>query len=220
MLGLYDPRPIDELGLGSYLQRLVKRSLYLVSICALVGWIAWKGPWRDEVPRAPSEVEPAETPTPEAPPKASADLSGDFAIPVAGVAVSDLVDSYHDPRSGGRTHLALDIMAPRDTPVLAVADGTVERLFLSEKGGLTIYQFGPREKFCFYYAHLERYADGLQEGDLVRRGEVIGYVGTSGNAAENAPHLHFSISRLGPEKRWWKGEPINPFPVLQAGVLP
>ncbi len=141
-------------------------------------------------------------------------LEKSLVVPVAGVTPDDLRDSYTDPRSGGRTHLALDIMAPHGTPVLAVTDGVVQRLFSSAKGGLTIYQFGPDEVYCHYYAHLERYADGLKEGDVIRRGQVIGYVGSSGNASEDAPHLHFSISRLGPEKRWWKGEPINPYPIL------
>lgn len=139
-------------------------------------------------------------------------------VPVAGVEPEDLHDTFNDPRSGGRTHLALDIMAPHDTPVLAVTDGVVRRLFTSKQGGLTIYQFGPDEVYCYYYAHLERYADGLKEGDKVYRGQVLGYVGSSGNASPDAPHLHFSISKLGPEKRWWKGEPINPYPILSQAA--
>ena len=106
------------------------------------------------------------------------------------------------------------MLAPRNTPVLAVEDGKIAKLFTSKQGGLTIYQFDPTETYAYYYAHLERYADGLKEGMVLRRGQVVGYVGTSGNAYRAGPHLHFAIFRLTPEKRWWDGAPINPFPVL------
>ena len=106
-------------------------------------------------------------------------------------------------------------MAPRHTPVRAVEDGVIQKLFASDAGGLTIYQFEPSGMFTYYYAHLDRYAAGLREGQQVRRGEVIGYVGSTGNASPNAPHLHFAIFRLTPERQWWKGEPINPYPVLK-----
>ena len=138
----------------------------------------------------------------------------DFAFPVDDVDPATVHDSFSDAR-GQRRHEALDIMAPRGTPVRAVEDGRIARLFTSEAGGLTIYQFDPTESFCYYYAHLDRYAAGLREGDPVRRGQVIGYVGSTGNAAEDAPHLHFAISRLTPEKKWWNGEPINPPPLLR-----
>jgi peptidoglycan LD-endopeptidase LytH len=136
-------------------------------------------------------------------------------IPVDGVTADKLVRSYHDARTGGREHEALDILAPRNTPVLAVEDGTVAKLFLSKAGGNTIYQFDPGRRYSYYYAHLERYADGLKEGDAVHRGQVIGYVGTSGNAPKDTPHLHFAIFRLTPEKRWWEGTPIDPFDLLK-----
>ena len=136
-----------------------------------------------------------------------------LAMPVRGVERDDLHDSYSDAR-GSRSHEALDIMAPRGTPVVAVEDGRIAKLFTSKAGGTTIYQFEPSETFCYYYAHLDRYAAGLQEGMTVKRGDVIGYVGSTGNAAPNAPHLHFAIFRLTPERQWWKGEPINPFPIL------
>jgi murein DD-endopeptidase MepM/ murein hydrolase activator NlpD len=138
----------------------------------------------------------------------------DLEIPVAGVDDEDLRDTYADAR-GGRSHEAIDIMAPRHTPVRAVEDGTVAKLFSSEAGGLTIYQFEPSGTFTYYYAHLDRYADGLKEGQALKRGQVIGYVGSTGNAAEDAPHLHFAIFKLTPERQWWKGEPINPYPVLK-----
>lgn len=137
-----------------------------------------------------------------------------LSIPVQGVTANQLVDSFRDARDGGREHEALDILAPRNTPVLAVEDGTIARLFLSKAGGTTIYEFDPTREYCYYYAHLERYADGLKEGEEVRRGQVIGYVGTSGNAPKNTPHLHFAIFKLTPEKHWWEGTPINPYEIL------
>jgi peptidoglycan LD-endopeptidase LytH len=127
----------------------------------------------------------------------------------------DLRDTFGDARGGSRAHEALDIMAPRRTPVRAVEDGRIQKLFTSKAGGLTIYQFDPSETFTYYYAHLDRYADGLREGQMVRRGDVIGYVGSTGNASPDAPHLHFAIFRLTPEHQWWKGEPINPYPVFK-----
>jgi murein DD-endopeptidase MepM/ murein hydrolase activator NlpD len=137
-------------------------------------------------------------------------------IPVRGVEAGDLADDFGDARSGGRRHEAIDIAAPRDTPVLAVDDGRIAKLFESEFGGLGVYQFDASGRYCFYYAHLERYPRGLVEGDEVRRGDTLGYVGTSGNAPENVPHLHFAIYRLGAERRWWEGEPINPWLVLSG----
>jgi len=136
-------------------------------------------------------------------------------IPVTGVSADKLVRSYHDERSGGREHEALDILAPRNTPVIAVEDGTIAKLFLSKAGGNTIYQFDSGRQYSYYYAHLERYAEGLKEGDPVHRGQVIGYVGTSGNAPKNTPHLHFAICRLTPEKRWWEGTPVDPYDILR-----
>ncbi len=136
-------------------------------------------------------------------------------IPVQGVTAHQLVRSFHDMRGSSREHEAIDILAPRNTPVLAVEDGTVAKLFLSKAGGNTIYQFDPSGQYCYYYAHLERYADGLKEGDKVSRGQVIGYVGTSGNAPKNTPHLHFAVFRLTPQKHWWEGTPIDPYDVLR-----
>lgn len=138
-------------------------------------------------------------------------------LPVQGIPASALRDTFTDARSEGRVHDAIDIMAPTGTPVLAVADGQVEKLFDSERGGLTVYQFEPSGKWCYYYAHLDRYADGLAEKKMIKRGEVIGYVGATGNANADAPHLHFEVHVLGPEKQWWKGASINPFPLLTAG---
>jgi peptidoglycan LD-endopeptidase LytH len=136
-------------------------------------------------------------------------------IPVQGISANKLVRSYHDPRSGGREHEALDILAPRNTAVVAVEDGTVAKLFFSKAGGNAVYQFDPGRDYCYYYAHLERYADGLKEGDAVHRGQVIGYVGTSGNAPKETPHLHFAVFRLTAAKRWWEGTPVDPFDILR-----
>jgi len=134
-----------------------------------------------------------------------------LAFPVQGIDPRKVRDTYDEKRAG-KPHEALDIMAPLGTPIVAVEDGSIAKLFDSKAGGLTIYQFDPSGRYAYYYAHLDRYAEGLAEGTAVRRGEVIGYVGSSGNAAANAPHLHFAIFRLGPERQWWKGTPLNPHP--------
>jgi peptidoglycan LD-endopeptidase LytH len=130
-------------------------------------------------------------------------------IPVEGVSAVMLVSTFHHARHQGE-HEALDILAPLGTPALAVEDGTVEKLFASKRGGLTIYLFDPTGVYCYYYAHLDHYAD-MREGQHVRRRQVIGYVGTTGNAPANTPHLHFAVFKLGPEKRWWQGTPLDPF---------
>lgn len=139
----------------------------------------------------------------------------DLEIPVEGIKPEQLTRSFEDRRSGTRAHEAIDIPAPRNTPVKAVDDGTIARLFFSKAGGITIYQFDPSERFCYYYAHLERYADGLREGDRVKKGQIIGYVGVSGNAPKNTPHLHFAVFRLSAAKRWWEGTPIDPYEILR-----
>jgi murein DD-endopeptidase MepM/ murein hydrolase activator NlpD len=139
-------------------------------------------------------------------------LTNRLLIPVAGVSASQLSDTFNQTRGNGRRHKALDIIAPKGTHVFAVTDGKVAKLFYSKPGGLTIYQFDFSEKFAYYYAHLDRYAEGIKEGTILRRGDLIGYVGATGNAATS--HLHFTIFELGPEKQWWKGSAINPFPLL------
>lgn len=157
-------------------------------------------------PAAPQPANPQATPP------------GDrLLIPVSGVTAAQLGDTYNDLRGGTRIHEALDIMAPRGTPVLAAVDGKVAKLFTSDPGGLTIYQFDPGGRHAYYYAHLDAYAPGLKEGQALRRGDVIGTVGSTGNASPDAPHLHFAIFALGPEKQWWKGTPLNPYPLLTGG---
>ncbi|MBZ2207222.1 M23 family metallopeptidase [Massilia soli] len=135
-------------------------------------------------------------------------------IPVDGIKPSDISDNYNQPRGTDRTHEALDIMAPKGTKVFATADGKVAKLFNSKQGGLTVYQFDPTETYAYYYAHLDRYADGIKEGDVLKRGDLVGYVGVTGNSDPNGPHLHFAVFELTPEKQWWKGTPVNPYPLM------
>lgn len=136
-------------------------------------------------------------------------------LPVRGIKREDLRDTFNEMRGASRRHEALDVLAPRNTPVLAVEDGTIARLFLSEAGGITIYQYDPSSTYVYYYAHLERYAAGLKEGDAVKRGQTIGYVGTTGNAPRDTPHLHFAIFQMTDEKKWWQGTAIDPYSVLR-----
>jgi murein DD-endopeptidase MepM/ murein hydrolase activator NlpD len=159
-------------------------------------------------------LRPAGAATAALPAVASAAPAGGLMVPVEGVAYAQLSDTYDQPRGSERHHEALDIMAPKGTPVRATADGKIAKLFTSKPGGLTVYQFDPSEKYAYYYAHLDRYADGLQEGATVKRGDLVGYVGVTGNADPDAPHLHFAVFELTPEKQWWKGTPVNPYPLL------
>ncbi len=157
---------------------------------------------------------PTESPTPTPEP---ANFVGrvNLIIPVAGVRPDQLLDTYSDARSEGRTHDAIDIPAPAETPVLAAADGKIVKLFQSERGGTTIYQLSSNQEMIFYYAHLSHYAEGLTEGNLVKQGEVIAYVGDTGNAGAGNYHLHFSIALVTDPKRYWEGTNINPYPLLQ-----
>ena len=123
-------------------------------------------------------------------------------------------DTFNEIRANGKPHEATDIMAPRGTPVMAIGDGTVTKLFYSRFGGNTVYEFDPAQIYCYYYAHLDRYASGTREGMSVHKGDILGYVGSTGNASPDAPHLHLAIFRLSPEKQWWVGMAINPYPLL------
>jgi murein DD-endopeptidase MepM/ murein hydrolase activator NlpD len=147
-----------------------------------------------------------ETLTPEA-----ALAARSLIIPVTGVDPSRVRDSYTAAR-GGRTHDAVDIMAPRGTPVVAADSGIILKLRQHEAGGITIYQLDPGERFVYYYAHLDRYEEGLVEGKVVRQGDVLGFVGTTGNAPKNLPHLHFQVMLYRGRGQYWGGEPINPHP--------
>jgi peptidoglycan LD-endopeptidase LytH len=138
-------------------------------------------------------------------------------LPIDGADVESLQDDFAESREG-HAHEAVDILAPRNTPVHAVADGTIAKLFLSKAGGITIYQFDASQRYCYYYAHLERYAAGLAEGQAIAQGQVVGYVGTSGNAPPDTPHLHFAIFELGPEKHWWQGKAVDPYLVFKGAA--
>lgn len=137
-------------------------------------------------------------------------------LPLDEAQVDAMQGGFAELRGGGsRGHEAVDMLAPRNTPVRAVEDGSIAKLFFSKAGGNTIYQFDPTNRFCYYYAHLERYAGGLRDGQPVSKGDVIGYVGTTGNAPPNTPHLHFAIIELSNERRWWQGTAIDPYLVFR-----
>ncbi len=163
-----------------------------------------------ELPSAPhSTAPPPAVPAGLAGPQPSA-VNG-LLIPVVGVKPGDLVDTFSQARGEGRTHDAIDIMAARGTPVVAANDGHVVKLFTSVPGGLTVYEFDPQGEVIYYYAHLDSYAPGLAEGQLLHRGDPIGFVGSTGDASASAPHLHFAVELLGPEKQWWHATSINPY---------
>lgn len=185
---------------------------------------------RKTPPARAEAVEPKAEPVPVAPPPTTssapegtnsvtnADLdyiaSRNLLIPVAGVRASVLRDTFSQARSEGRQHNALDIMAPQGTAVLAATDGVLIKLFQSDKGGITLYQLDPSGRYVYYYAHLMGYADGIAEGKQLRRGDVIAYVGDTGNAGAGNYHLHFAISKLTSARDWSGGDPINPYPLL------
>ncbi len=134
-------------------------------------------------------------------------------VPVAGIAITRIPDTFHEARDGGRMHQAVDILAPRGTPVLAADDGRILRMRSNSLGGITIYAVDPDERFVYYYAHLDHYRAGLAEGTKVAKGDVIGYVGTTGNAPKDTPHLHFQVMRADhAATRWWDGTPLDPRP--------
>lgn len=169
------------------------------------------GPQPPVTESASPQPQPSPEPLPGAPPPQS---SSALLIPVAGVRPEQLRDTFQDARSEGRSHDAIDIPAPRGTPVLAVADGRIVKLFQSVPGGTTIYQLGTDNRTIYYYAHLDRYAEGLTDGHFARRGEVLAYVGDTGNAGAGNYHLHFSVSTVTDPRRYWDGTNINPYPLL------
>ncbi|WP_338759138.1 M23 family metallopeptidase [Massilia sp. METH4] len=175
------------------------------------------------VPLPAKDLPEVQAPAPVNPAATSFDIDvkpaiGPLLVPVAGVSARELTDTFSQPRGTERQHQALDIPAPKGTPVLAAADGKIVKMFTSKPGGLTVYQFDPSEKYAYYYAHLDSYAPELKEGTSYRRGQMIGYVGVTGNSDPNAPHLHFAIFELGAEKKWWEGTPVNPYPYLAGGA--
>lgn len=164
-----------------------------------------------EVPLVGGAQPPAQAPSPVAVPVAGSRLL----IPVQGVKAESLVDTYEQARGQGRRHDAIDIMAPLGTPVLASADGVVMKLFDSVRGGTTLYQLAPDRRTIYYYAHLDRYAPAMAEGRSLRRGEVLGYVGNTGDAGPGNYHLHFEVSTTLDPVQYWGGTPQNPYPLLR-----
>lgn len=164
-----------------------------------------------------SALLPPPAPRPQTAVLTSAPPPPDFIVPVARVAPDDLVNTWGAARDGGRKHAGIDIMAPAGRAVHAAADGVVARMTTNELGGIVLYQRDADGGLILYYAHLQRYAPGLKEGDAIVQGQTIGYVGATGNAT--TPHLHFEIMRQPYAKRWWGGKSLNPYPVLKTGAL-
>ncbi len=200
---------------------LLPFTLGVLSVLALLTFAAWAAPGTmgrvlvtlgAEVPSQDHSAGPADAslPTPDEKVEAPGLL-----IPVEGVEAASLVDTYEDARGEGRRHDAIDIMAPRGTPVLAASDGVVMKLFQSDLGGTTLYQLAPDRRTIFYYAHLDGYAAGIVEGQPLRRGEVIGYVGDTGVPEPGNYHLHFEVSTTLDPTQYWGGVPQNPYPLLR-----
>jgi peptidoglycan LD-endopeptidase LytH len=196
------------------MQKLVLGAIGFITFTVIAFFIAMI--WLSPAP-APAPVPVGET----AAIRAETPPAG-LLIPVQGVGASQLIDTYSQARAGGaRVHDAIDIMAPRGTPVIAAAGGTVEKLFFSRGGGgITAYLRSPDGQWSYYYAHLDAYAPGLREGAPIRRGEAIGTVGSTGNASPAGPHLHFAIMRMAPGDRFYQGRPINPYPLLAGRASP
>lgn len=200
--------------MNAHATRVVNRAL-LIAILVGILWLVLTIPTRSP----PGEQAPAPAPTaPVAQPGSPLQVPayrGALLVPVAGVAPGALADTFTDARGGGRRHDAIDIMAARGTPVFAAAEGRVEKLYLSNGGGgITVYVRSPDQRWMYYYAHLDRYAPGLAEGQQVRRGTLLGFVGSTGSASPEGPHLHFAVNAMAPGERWWQGTPINPYPLL------
>jgi len=140
-------------------------------------------------------------------------------IPVANITLSHIPDTFNDARDGKRVHRAVDILAPKGTPVLSTDVGYVLKLRMGGSGGITIYAVDPDERFVYYYAHLDRYRKGLAEGQRLQKGDTIGYVGTSGNAPRDTPHLHFQVSRMPPNQHWWEGVAVDPRPLFSPETI-
>ena len=199
-------------------RRPVAGALRLATLLALAACVRRPAEAPAPRPAGPARVA-SSAPPPPAPEDAVRLRARGLAVPVLGVYPDQLRDSFNDARSGGRTHRALDIMAPRGTPVLAADDGRVARVGTNALGGRTVYLVDATGAFAYYYAHLDRYRAGLVEGMRVAKGELIGYVGTTGNAPPNAPHLHFQVLRVHGGRRWWEGAPIDARPYFVTGGI-
>jgi peptidoglycan LD-endopeptidase LytH len=201
------------------------------------GWLRTYGPPKpvqSAVTPAAAPTQPSVAAAPPSPAKAPAASAADapaisaapvasagslptasLRLPIDGVNIESFKGGFAEVR-GGHGHEAVDILEPRGTPIHAVTDGTIAKLFFSKAGGITVYQFDEDGRLCYYYAHLERYAGGLHDGQHVSKGEVIGYVGTSGNAPPGTPHLHFAVFELNADRKWWQGRPLDPYLVFKA----
>ena len=177
-----------------------------------------------------AEIKPSPIPTPQpettpvpmaqTPLPSSSDIrESNLLIPVQGVTRDQLIDTFADARSEGRSHDAIDIAAPLGTPVVAVADGDIVKFHDSEKGGITIYQISSTKKYFFYYAHLQRRDERIAEKQFIKKGTVIGYVGDTGNAGPGNYHLHFAISVVSDPNRFWDGVSIDPYHILRGEAL-
>jgi murein DD-endopeptidase MepM/ murein hydrolase activator NlpD len=203
-------------------RRLFPRALAAASMLTLLAGCVAR-PLVVAAPEPRATVEPAGHADEPAPAPAPASLAADIdylrtrhlAMPVAGADIERVHDSFDAPRDGGRHHNAIDILAPRGTPVLAADDGRILRLSSNSLGGITIYAVSPTSRFVYYYAHLERYRDALAVGQPLTRGDTIGYVGTTGDAPKNTPHLHFQIIVMPADGKYWNGEAIDPWPLLR-----
>ena len=201
---------------ASYSSSAVVRQTPIRTTAPLLEVTPSPSPLPAATPEVPNDPGLSSTPAaPAQPPGDSFVGQVNLVVPVLGVKPEQLLDTFADARSEGRSHDAIDIAAPAGTPVVAASEGEIVKLFQSEKGGTTIYQLSPDKKLVFYYAHLQRYADGIHEGKYLRQGEVIGYVGDTGNAGAGNYHLHFSIATINDPKRHWDGININPYPLLK-----
>lgn len=188
----------------------------LAALAALIGiWVALLV----FLPDAPAGVAPhgaVSRAVAKATPAAPTDMGhAALAMPVTSVPREQLRDNWGDPRDNGlRAHHGTDIMAPANTPVIAAAPGTVEKLWSSAAGGTTIYVRSPQRNWTYYYAHLSGYAPGLHEGQVVKTGDPLGFVGDTGNAGAGNYHLHFGLTRMTPEQHWYEGQDVDPYPYL------
>ena len=195
---------------------------FLIPALALVTACSQRSPWVVVSPAPVARADAAANAG--APAAAPADATavahlGTLGFPVSGIATTRLDDSFDQPRDGGaRVHRAIDIMAPKGSAVLSVQDGRILRLSKSEKGGITVYATDLEEQFVYYYAHLDRYHDKVYSGKPVLRGDTLGFVGTTGNAPKDLPHLHFQVMRMPADRKFWAGEPINPYPLLRQSI--
>jgi murein DD-endopeptidase MepM/ murein hydrolase activator NlpD len=190
----------------------------IVIVTALISSAVTSAFWVVAFNRGPVSTppEPRQTEGQTAPTRAELEIGpSGLAIPVAGIKPEALANTYQAARSGGRVHNAIDIMAPHGTPVVASAPGVVEKLFFSQGGGgISVYVRSPDKQWIFYYAHLEAYAPGLKEGQAVKQGDVLGTVGSTGNASPSGPHLHFAVNKMAAGDDWHDGSPVNPYPLL------